>query len=169
MADTFTVERRTHIDAPAATIYPHLANFRALQGWSPWEGVDPNLERTYSGAEQGVGAQYAWKGNRKAGQGEMTITEATGDRVVLDLQFLKPFKQLNTTIFTLTPADGGTDVTWTMTGPTNLFSKIMGIFKSLDAMIGPDFEKGLAALKELAETGTAVTGAAPQQGAPAVS
>jgi len=152
MADTFTIERSVQINAPAAAVYPHLANFHAWQGWSPWEGMDPKLERTYSGAEQGEGAHYAWKGNRKAGQGEMTITEATAERVVLDIQFLKPFKQRNTATFTLTPSDGGTEVTWTMTGPTNLFSKIMGIFKSLDAMIGPDFEQGLAQLKQIAES-----------------
>lgn len=150
--DTFTIERTTTIDAPAATVYGLLADFHQWDRWSPWEDIDPQMQRTFSGAESGEGAVYEWAGNRKAGAGRMEITDASEAAVVtIDLRFLKPFKAHNTTTFTLNEDGGTTAVSWTMTGAKTLMTKVMGIFKSMDAMIGPDFEKGLAQLKAAAE------------------
>ena len=42
---------------------------------------------------------------------------------------------------------GSSHVTWKMTGPRTLAVKIMGVFSSMDSMIGKDFERGLAQLK----------------------
>jgi Polyketide cyclase / dehydrase and lipid transport len=82
----------------------------------------------------------------------MEITNAEEpSTVVVDLQFIKPFKSSNTTTFTVTPEDAGSRVTWTMTGPKTLATKVMGIFKSMDKLVGPDFEKGLTKLKAVAE------------------
>jgi uncharacterized protein YndB with AHSA1/START domain len=150
--DTYTVERSTTIDAPPERVYPHVANFHRWHDWSPWEGLDPDLRRTYSGPEAGPGATYAWAGNRKAGEGRMEITEATEPtRVSIDLRFLKPFKAQNETAFVIRPEGAGSRVTWTMTGRKTLATKILGIFRSMDAMVGPDFEKGLASLKSTVE------------------
>ena len=38
-----------------------------------------------------------------------------------------------------------------MTGPKTLMIRVMGLFRSMEKMIGPDFEKGLARLKSVAE------------------
>lgn len=150
--DTFTIERSTTIDAPPAAVYALVADFHQWGQWSPWEDLDPQMQRTFSGAESGTGAVYEWSGNRKAGAGRMEITEADApSQVVVDLQFLKPFKAHNTTTFTFTQEAGATAVRWTMTGPKTFLTKVMGIFKSMDAMVGPDFEKGLAQLKAAAE------------------
>lgn len=147
MADTFTVERSGVVGAPPAAVYAALVDFREWLHWSPWEGRDPDQARDYSGAESGVGAHYHWKGNRQVGEGSMEITAATEpSEVVIALEFLKPFKSSNTTTFALAPEGEGTRVTWSMVGPSTLVTKIMGIFKSMDKMIGPDFEKGLAQL-----------------------
>ena len=98
---------------------------------------------------------YAWEGNRKAGAGRMEITEATDPTSVsIDLRFLKPFKAQNQTVFHIRPEGSGSHVTWTMTGRRTLVTKIMGIFKSMDAMVGPDFERGLASLKSTVERPT---------------
>ena len=74
--DSYTVERSVRIDAPSQRIYDQIADFRNWTSWSPWEGLDPDLERSYTGAESGEGAVYGWSGNRKAGQGHMEVTEA---------------------------------------------------------------------------------------------
>jgi hypothetical protein len=50
-------------------VFERIVDFRRWQAWSPWEELDPNLWRDYSGAESGVGAIYEWAGNRKAGSG----------------------------------------------------------------------------------------------------
>ena len=153
MADeTYTVERSTAIDAPPARVYDQIANFHNGTHWSPWEGVDPELKRTYSGAASGTGAAYNWSGNRKAGQGRMEITQATEpSRVQIDLAFEKPWKARNDTQFVIAPEGSGSRVTWTMTGKKSLATMVMGIFKSMDKFLGPDFEKGLAQLKATAE------------------
>jgi uncharacterized protein YndB with AHSA1/START domain len=153
--DKYLVERSTVIEAPPRRVYAELADFRRWQAWSPWEGLDPDLQRDYSGAGAGTGAVYRWKGNRKAGQGSMTITRADEPSLVhIDLTFEKPFKSRNDTRFSLAPtgADGGsTEVTWTMVGTKTFMTRVMGLFTSMDKMIGPDFEKGLRQLKDVAE------------------
>ena len=151
MAD-FELARSTTIDAPASTIYPFIADFRQWTTWSPWEGVDPDLKRTYSGADSGTGAVYEWAGNRKAGEGRMEIIEATDPgKVLIDLQFLKPFKARNTTTFEIVEADGTTTVSWVMRGSLNLVMRLLGPLINMEKNVGGDFEKGLAALKSQAE------------------
>ena len=152
MPDTFTVERSATILASPERVYPDIVDFHRWTAWSPWEDLDPDLQQTFSGSESGTGAMYAWSGNRKAGEGRMEITEAVeGSLIDIALDFLKPFKASNTTTFSLAPDGDATNVTWTMTGPMTFMTKVMGIFKTMDKMIGPDFEKGLASLKAVAE------------------
>ena len=152
--DTFTVERSASIDAPPARVYDYIANFHNWTSWSPWEDVDPQLKRSYSGAESGTGAVYRWSGNRKAGQGRMEILEATAPSSVrIDLAFEKPWKARHVTVFTVEPQGSGSLVRWVMTGRNTFMTKAMGVFKSMDSFLGPDFEKGLARLKTAAEIG----------------
>jgi hypothetical protein len=148
---SFELSRSTHIDAPSDQVRPLLEDFREWQKWSPWEGLDPNLNRTFTGPEKGVGSHYHWSGNKQAGEGTMEITKAETQLVEVDLRFLKPFKATNVTSFHLTPAGGGTDVTWVMTGERSAIMSLMGKLY-FDKSIGKDFEKGLASLKEAAES-----------------
>jgi uncharacterized protein YndB with AHSA1/START domain len=155
--DTFQVRRSIAINAPPERIFPLISDFRAWAAWSPWEKKDPNLKRTFSGAESGVGAVYAWEGDKNVGTGSMRIVEADApDKVGLKLDFIKPFEAHNDVIFALQPqgqAAGAatTHVTWTMTGPVPFFAKIIHVFFNMDRMVGGDFEAGLAALKAQAE------------------
>lgn len=152
MASNFLVERSTVISASPEKIHSLLDNFHNWQSWSPWEGADPELKRTYTGPEAGVGASYAWSGNRKAGAGNMTITDSKpGQIVVLDLVFSKPFKAQNVTTFTIDPGAHGSEVTWTMTGQNNLLFSLIGKIFPMDKVVGKDFEKGLTQLKTQAE------------------
>lgn len=153
--DTFALERSIAIAAPPERIYPMIADLHAWRAWSPWEGLDPAMTRTFGGAPSGVGATYGWQGNSAVGAGTMTITAAVpSSRVAIDLAFLEPFAARNVTEFTLAPTAAGTQVTWAMRGPQPFLGKVMGVFLSPDAMVGPDFEKGLAALKREAERGS---------------
>ena len=148
----FEMSRSTTIAAPPERIHAVLDDFRAWQQWSPWEGLDPDLQRTFTGPERGVGSHYEWSGNKKAGHGTMEIIESTPHAVVVDLRFLKPFEATNITRFDLTPTGAGTDVVWTMTGERGAVMSLMGKLY-FDKAIGKDFEKGLAQLKAVAERG----------------
>jgi hypothetical protein len=151
--DSYVVERSIDIGAPATAIFPHLVDFHEWTGWSPWEDLDPDLARTYSGAPAGVGAVYEWSGNRKAGQGRMEILTASAPELLaVQVDFVKPFKSSSTSSFALVPEESATRVTWSMVGRKTFMTKVMGVFTSMDKLVGPDFEKGLARLKALAES-----------------
>ena len=149
----FTVQRSIAIKAEPAKIYPLIADFRQWPAWSPWEKLDPTMKRTLSGAASGSGAVYAWEGSSKVGAGRMEIKDATAPaKVVIQLDFIRPFEAHNVTDFTLAPrGDGTTEVNWLMRGPATFVTKLMGIFVSMDKMVGKDFETGLANLKAAAE------------------
>jgi hypothetical protein len=146
--DTYTVEREADIAAPADKIRAVLVDFHQWQHWSPWEGLDPAMERSYSGPSSGVGTVYEWRGNRKVGAGRMEITGDEPEEVVVALEFERPWKSKNTTTFTLRPTGDGTRVTWSMVGQKTLGTKVMGLFTSMDKLVGKDFEKGLARLRD---------------------
>ena len=148
---SYEVARSTSIVAEPQQVHALLDDLREWRRWSPWEDVDPDLDRTYGGPGSGVGATYAWKGNRKAGQGRMEITGSTPERVDVALAFVKPFKAENQVTFTLTPTATGTDVTWTMRGEQRGVAALLGRVVSMDRLVGKDFEKGLARLKAAAE------------------
>jgi uncharacterized protein YndB with AHSA1/START domain len=153
--NNFRVRRSTRVDAPPEKVFPLLNDFRQWSHWSPWERLDPNLRRTFSGAESGKGAIYEWDGNKKVGAGRMEIMDSfSPSKLLIKLDFIRPFEGHNMTEFTLEPEGKSTDVRWEMFGPSTFVTKLMGVFMSMDKMIGRDFEKGLAAIKSQAE-GTA--------------
>lgn len=161
--DTFQVQRSIAINAPPERIYPLIADFKAWGAWSPWEKKDPAMQRSFSGTERGVGARYAWDGDKNVGRGSMEIVEASApSRVALKLDFITPFEAHNSVVFSLQPqgraaapstqaAALSTNVVWTMTGPTPFLGKIVHVFMNMDRMVGADFEAGLVAMKAAAE------------------
>ena len=151
--NTFRVSRSISVNAPADAIYPQVVDFQRWAIWSPFEALDPDMKKTFSGPEGGVGAVYAWDGNKKAGAGRMEIVEASPPKnVSLKLEFTRPFKSENMTDFTMEPQGDSTRVTWTMRGDHTFMSKVMCVFISMDSMVGKDFEQGLANLKRAAES-----------------
>jgi len=150
--DALRVQRTTSIRAPAEKIFPLINDFRQWRSWSPYEDRDPALKRTYSGAESGKGAVYAWDGNKNVGSGRMEILDASApSKIVIKLDFFKPFEGHHTAEFTMLPQGDVTNLSWTMYGPAVFLSKVMQVFMNLDRMIGRDFETGLANLKKLTE------------------
>ncbi|HNB26823.1 MAG TPA: SRPBCC family protein [Alphaproteobacteria bacterium] len=149
--DTFRVERSVTVNAPAEKIVPHIADFRQWSAWSPWEHLDPAMQRSFTGAPAGKGSVYEWSGNSDVGQGRMEILDVAPDKVSIKLDFYKPMEASNIAEFALQPTGDTTDVTWAMYGPMPFISKVMCVFFDMDKMIGPDFEKGLAELKKVSE------------------
>lgn len=150
--DSYTVTRTIAIKAPPEKIIGLVSDFHQWGSWSPWEKLDPNMVRTFSGAQSGKGAVYHWKGNDQVGEGRMEITDVVvPGKVLIKLAFIDPFESNNTTEFTFAPQGETTTVTWTMQGPMEFMTKLMSVFSSMDAMIGKDFEKGLAQMKTVAE------------------
>ena len=150
--NSFSVQRATTVKASAEKIFPLINDFHQWGNWSPWEHKDPAMKRTYSGADSGKGAVYAWDGDKNVGSGRMEILDASApSKIVIKLDFFKPFEGHNTAEFTMLPQGDVTNLTWVMHGPAVFMSRVMQVFINLDRMIGKDFEVGLANLKKLTE------------------
>jgi uncharacterized protein YndB with AHSA1/START domain len=149
---TYSVVRKAKVAAPPAEVYARLADFHRWEAWSPWAKLDPSMRTDFSGSDGTPGASYHWIGNDKVGEGRMTVLQTSPpERVVIKLEFMKPFASVATTTFTLAPAGHGTEVAWLMEGENSFMGKAMVLVGGMDAMIGRDFEKGLAQLKAAAE------------------
>jgi hypothetical protein len=151
----FEVVRSAVVTAEPARVHRLINDFHKWVEWSPWEDLDPQLQRSYSGADSGVGARYAWSGNRKAGAGSMEIIGSADHEIGVRLDFLKPMKATNIVTFILDPVETGTEVTWRMTGRQTGLMGVIGKFIPMDKFVGRDFEKGLARLQQAATTETA--------------
>jgi hypothetical protein len=150
--NTFAVQRAISIKAPAEKIFALINDFHQWGTWSPYENKDPAMKRTYSGANSGKGAVYAWDGNKNVGSGRMEILDTSvPSKIVIKLDFFKPFEGHNTAEFTMLPQGDATNLTWVMRGPAPFMSKVMQVFMNIDKMIGKDFEVGLANLKKITE------------------
>jgi len=149
----FHIERSIAVLAPPADAFAQVNDFHAWAAWSPWDKLDPKMERTHSGPPAGPGATYAWKSESgKVGQGRMTIEKSEAPtRVVVTLEFIKPFAATNTVTFSFDAAADGTKVTWAMDGRNGFMGKAFALLMNMDKTVGGDFERGLAALKVAAE------------------
>lgn len=148
--DTYRVERSLSMNAAPAAIYAQVIDLHKWDAWSPWAKVDPNAKVTYEGPAKGKGASMHWEGNNEVGVGTMTVSEVKpNSNVKLDLNFEKPMKGTATSEFTFEPEGKGTKVTWAMYGTRDFMGKIVGLLINCDKMIGDQYEKGLASLKEV--------------------
>lgn len=148
----YRIARSTVIQTSPEGVFPLVNDFRNWSQWSPWEKLDPNMKKTFSGAESGKGSSYSWVGNSDAGEGRMTLEESNpNERIGIKLEFIKPFESVSTTTFQFKPEGQATAVTWEMSGENGFVEKAFGLFMDMDEMVGSDFEKGLAQLKSVAE------------------
>ncbi|TXJ22137.1 MAG: polyketide cyclase [Afipia sp.] len=150
--DTFRVQRSIDINAPADKIFPLINDYRNWGSWSPYEHVDPDMQRTFSGAPSGKGSIYEWRGNKNIGHGRMEILDTTTpSKIVIKLDFFSPFEAHNMAEFTMQPKGGATNVTWAMHGPVPFMAKIIHMFMNMDRMVGGQFQQGLVSMKAVAE------------------
>jgi hypothetical protein len=121
----FRIERSITIAAPPERPFAEVNDVHNWPAWSPWE----------------------------ANEGRMTIERSEAPRLVgLKLELFKPWKATNVTTFSFDPAPEGTKVTWTMDGTNNFSAKAFSLFTDMDELVGRDLERGLTALKTVAET-----------------
>ena len=148
----FRISRTATIAAPAPVVFAQVNDFHSWAAWSPWAKLDPAMKQTYEGAPAGAGAIYTWVGNREVGEGRMTIVESRpSDLIRVKLDFVKPLAGTSVAEFTFRPEGDRTAVTWSMTGEQGFVAKAIHLVMSMDRMIGDQFEKGLAAMKTVAE------------------
>ena len=150
--NAFRIARTASIAAPPERVFTLINDIHNWTQWSPYEHIDPAMQRSYSGAASGKGAVYTWEGNKKVGSGRMEILEsAPPGKVIIKLDFKAPFEAHNTAEFTVVPKGSGSEVTWAMTGASPFMMKLVGTFMNMDNMVGGQFAEGLGNLKRVAE------------------
>ncbi|MBL8924162.1 MAG: SRPBCC family protein [Myxococcaceae bacterium] len=144
----WSVARSIRIEAPPERVLPFVANLRRWQDWAVWtKAMDPNLVNTFAGPEEGVGARWQWQGP-VMGRGAMTVTAADLTGVSIDEAIESDVVNARGRL-SFVPDGQGTTVTWSDQGT---LPPMGGFFReNLEAMLGGHFEKGLSALKVLAE------------------
>jgi uncharacterized protein YndB with AHSA1/START domain len=148
----FRITRTATVAAPASAVFARVNDFHKWEAWSPWAKLDPAARNTFDGAPAGTGAVFAWSGNSKVGEGRMTITESRPNELVrIKLEFMKPFAATNTAEFTFKSEGDRTAVTWSMYGHNNFIGKAVCLVMNMDKTLGGEFDKGLAAMKTVAE------------------
>lgn len=146
-----TVSRSVDIAAPVETIFPIVSDLRRFNEWSPWFDRDPEAKYTFTGPVDGVGQTMNWTSKKPdVGSGKQTITRLDAPK---EVEMLLDFGQQGAAdaTFRLEPNGGVTKVTWGFSSDTgfNPVMRYMGMM--FDKWIGPDYEKGLARLKEVSE------------------
>ncbi len=154
------VERSVRIQASAGTVFALADDITRFNAWSPWAAIDPQTRYEFSGPARGAGATMHWSSeDPDVGDGEMQIVDSEPDRAVRMRLAFGPRAQASSNIL-IRSAEKGVIVTWGF--DTDLGYSIVGRYMGLfmDRMLGPDFERGLAGLKRLAENAPARTGSA---------
>jgi len=150
--EAFRIERSQRIRGSADAVFARINDLREFNSWNPFAATDPSVKLVYSGPSRGTGAAYEWDSTGRAGKGRMTIVAArAAQKVVMRLEFLKPFVATNTAEFSLVSDGPVTNVTWAMTGTYGFVHKLFGLVFNSDKMVGGEFAKGLASLKHLVE------------------
>ena len=142
------VEVSALVDAPPATVFALVNDFRRVDLWSPKTASDPNARVIFSGPPRGIGATVTWDGVI-VGSGTQAIVES------------RPYEHIATMInpgeageartwFDFAREDGKTRVTWGFAHDhgLNLVGRYFALL--LSGVVKREFENGIAALQELA-------------------
>jgi len=150
LPSSFSVQRSIEINAAPRKVYDLVVEPRRWKDWSVWTRRDPDMRIVYSGPPVGMGAKWAWA-SKSEGSGSMEFTRVEPDRSVEYLLLFPDFNMRSTGALRLEPAGNATRVTWTNVGDVggNPLKHYLAI--TMDHMVGPDFDAGLANLKVLAE------------------
>jgi uncharacterized protein YndB with AHSA1/START domain len=146
----YKVERSVLVNAPPKKIYDLVVEPKKWAEWSAWNRRDPNMKVTYKGPPFGMGAKWDWV-SKTEGTGSMEFTRVEPDRAVEYSLSFPEYKMTSTGAITLEPAGNATKVTWTNAGDVGKNPLKRYLTLTMDRMVGPDFEAGLANLKAIAE------------------
>ena len=151
-ADTMNIQRAEEIKAPPSRVFALINDLHNWPAWSEQDTADSTIQRTFSGTSSGKGSISEWVGTGKAGKGRMEITESIApSRIIVKVDFEKPFLAHNINEFALEPHGEMTTVTWAWHGTTPYVLKVMSVFLNMDRFMGKHFETGLDSLKMLSE------------------
>lgn len=161
----WSVERSVLIDAPREKVWTIVSDLHRYSEWNPYARLDPEAKITVTGPAATIGSSYAWDGNQ-SGAGRMTtVALEEGSRIDFQLDFVRPMSVTNKASFIVGPQESPTKMTWSMQGHhegfTGLLSRAIHLFIGIEALVGQQFDSGLATLKGIAEAPASTVGKTP--------
>lgn len=157
MPSHIVVQRSAVIDRSPEQVQAYAGDLKNMMVWSTWAKMDPNQKVDFPTPASGVGAYWAWEGE-KTGKGKLTNTKVEPGRIEQDLEFAgeAPAKVW----WTFVPEGSGTEVTWAFETDLPFLQRVMG--PMIDGMLGGQYEEGLKNLKaEIEQQPAAAAAAAP--------
>lgn len=144
------VIRSIEIAAPPDKVFAIVGDLRRFDEFSPWADRDPDIAYSFEGTESGLGQIMRWSSNNPdVGSGSQRIIEYDPPNYAeLALDFGTMGRAIAS--WDLVPSQTGTTATWGFRSDLKgIPEKWFGLM--FDRWIGPDYEKGLAKLKTVAE------------------
>ncbi len=148
---TSHLERSITIKSKAEVPFELINNLKEWEKWSPWHGMDSATVWTFSENYIGKDAYYSWSSeNKNVGKGKLTITESKPNELIATTMLFEGMDEAKADFVFETIGDE-VKVKWTLDSELgfNPFFRYFGLV--MDNMVGPDYEKGLAKLKEVSE------------------
>ena len=152
--EEYLIKRDVTINAKPESIFRYLVSMKNADSWMPWKEHDPQVNNTYSGPEEGVGAISSWESPGQMGTGKAEVVSVIPNQSVkTKITYTKPMEMSQDSEFILTPMGEGTQMTWTVSGKQPFIARLICTltFMNMDKYVGGMFEKGLNKLKTLAE------------------
>lgn len=148
---SWNVDQSIEINADVGSVYDLVSDFRTWTSWSPWLIAEPTTQVEISPIGNAVRSKYHWVG-KIVGEGQLTHESLVPRESVRSrLEFIKPMRSVCSTGLDLQPIGEKTKLTWWIRG--NLPWFVFWLKPKIVCMVGLDFSRGLAMIKELAESG----------------
>lgn len=153
MSSSYNISRSIIIEKPVDFVYRKAADYSIRKQWDPWVEMDANAENSFKVTDGFVGSVWTWKGDT-VGSGSMTIVSVEpGKSIASKLVFTAPWESESMVYWKFTGLDSlRTNVVWSNTGELSYLMRYMG--SGMDAMLGPQFARGLNNFKSLIEIKT---------------
>jgi len=143
------IEKYIVINAPAASIFPEVSNYKNFNVWSPWTKMDPTVSKAVDGTHASVSSKMIWP-DTKTGIRLQRIEEIEENKRVKCSMTFAGYEGIFYSEFKLTPEGNATRVTWTYDGEnTGLKGKALWVFAG--GVLASEYQHGLKALKDLVE------------------
>ncbi|PCI98381.1 MAG: hypothetical protein COB15_06105 [Flavobacteriales bacterium] len=149
----YKVERSIKIASAVENVYNQTSIYANWAVWSPFKKADPEAKYELGDDNQKIGGSLSWSGNL-SGKGSMTTIKVTpNEKFLYKLEFVEPWYMAMTSSggFIYEEQEDSVLVTWFNEGDLGFMSRPMVLFRSLEDQIGPQFEQGLVAIKEICE------------------
>jgi len=150
----YAIKRDIVVNKSKDEVFAYIKQLKNMDNYSVWAKMDPDMEKTYQGADGQVGFIAAWDSeNEMVGRGEQEIVKIVeGERINTVLRFYEPFEATDDAYFTTEALDPrNTKITWGFSGGMSYPTNIMLLIMDMEKELGGHLANSLKNLKVILE------------------